>query len=291
MALESLEEHKARHAEYTTAVVGAFGRAAATFGQVGPDVTGVWGDKLVGLVAPAPGERVLDVATGRGAVLLRTAERVGPRGRVTGVDLAPSMIEALAVDVKRLRLTHVDLRTMDAERLEFPDGSYDCVTCGLGLMFFAHAAQALAGFRRVLRPRGRLGLSYVPWEPPRNSRWAWRRELLLDLGVRRPPPNPASPMDEGGLRSAVIAAGFENIQIVEDRVELRFSGPDEYWAWTWSHVDRALYDAMDEPTLARYRARALEHLAAQHARGELTESLRVLLLTALAREPGAPAAP
>ena len=114
----------------TSPAVRAFSGAAATYDRVGPNFFGPWAERLVDLVAPAPGERVLDVATGRGAVLLRAAERVGRTGHATGVDLAEGMVAALTADVQRLAHPHVDVQLMDAERLDFPDGAFDCVPAG-----------------------------------------------------------------------------------------------------------------------------------------------------------------
>jgi ubiquinone/menaquinone biosynthesis C-methylase UbiE len=55
-------------------IAGAFGRAAVTYDRVGPNFFGPWAEKLVDMVGLATGESVLDVAAGRGAVLLRAAE-------------------------------------------------------------------------------------------------------------------------------------------------------------------------------------------------------------------------
>jgi ubiquinone/menaquinone biosynthesis C-methylase UbiE len=66
------------------------------------------------------------------------------------------------VDALRRRASahpNIDVREMDAEALDFPDASFDAVTCGFGLMFFPNPARALAEMRRVLIKRGRFALS------------------------------------------------------------------------------------------------------------------------------------
>jgi ubiquinone/menaquinone biosynthesis C-methylase UbiE len=67
---------------------GVFERAATTYERVGPPFFSHYGRGLVDLVEVQPGSRVLDVATGTGAVLLVAAERAGHTGKVIGVDLA-----------------------------------------------------------------------------------------------------------------------------------------------------------------------------------------------------------
>lgn len=281
---EALTEQRAR--EQKERVAGVFHRAAATYEQVGPNFFGPWAERLLDRAALSPGSRVLDIATGRGAVLIRAAERVGPEGHVTGVDLAQGMVDSLAADVLQRGIANAAVRQMDAENLDLPEGSFDAVTCGFGLMFFPNIPTALAGFRRVLRPGGTLALSYLPEDATRDPRWDWRDGLAKEFS----PPSPQSgrpewssltaPKNADQLRDAVEAAGFGAVVVDEDRTELRFADPNEYWDWTWSHGARGLYERMDAPTLDRYKQRLFEQLDALHAKGELAQNLRALFLTA-----------
>jgi ubiquinone/menaquinone biosynthesis C-methylase UbiE len=69
----------------------------------------------VEIVGIAPGQRVLDVASGRGAVLFPAVERVGSAGEAVGVDLAEGMVKAANEDAQR-RGFGTPVRVMDAER-------------------------------------------------------------------------------------------------------------------------------------------------------------------------------
>src|SRR4051794_29481582 len=107
-------------------IASAFGDAAGTFGQEQnlrrfPH----FGRRLVAVAGLPTGTQVLDVAMGRGAVLFAAVERVGAHGKVTGIDLAPGMVEATALDIERRKLSNVDVHVMDAERLAFPGASFD----------------------------------------------------------------------------------------------------------------------------------------------------------------------
>src|SRR5688572_1381792 len=87
-----------------------------------------FGQRLVAELGVEPGQRVLDVATGRGAVFFPAAERVGAAGEVVGVDLAESMVRATNEEAERRGLG-TPVRIMDAEQLDFPDAGFDRVLC------------------------------------------------------------------------------------------------------------------------------------------------------------------
>ncbi|MGH2627852.1 MAG: methyltransferase domain-containing protein, partial [Anaerolineales bacterium] len=79
-----------------TRVARRYGLLAPTFDRIGPLLFTLHGRRLVELAQVAPRERVLDVASGRGAVLFAAAERAGVSGRVVGIDLTPEMVERTA---------------------------------------------------------------------------------------------------------------------------------------------------------------------------------------------------
>ncbi len=102
-----------------------------------------------------PGERVLDVACGTGVVARLAAERVGPQGAVTGIDIAPDMID-VARTVDAPAGAPIEWRVGDATALPLPDASFDVVLCQMGLMFMEDRPAAVASMRRVLAQGGRL---------------------------------------------------------------------------------------------------------------------------------------
>ncbi len=91
-------------------------------------------------LSPQNGEAVLDVGCGAGQSVLQLADLVGPRGRVTGVDIAPPLL-----DVARRRAagrSHVDFIECDALRLALPERSIDCVFSRFGVMAFRNPVNA-----------------------------------------------------------------------------------------------------------------------------------------------------
>jgi len=104
-----------------------------------------------------PGQRALDVASGTGDLGAGLARQVGSSGLAVLTDINREMLSR-----GRDRLLdrgiagNVAFVIADAERLPFPDRTFDCVTIGFGLRNVTDKAAALASMRRVLRPGGRL---------------------------------------------------------------------------------------------------------------------------------------
>ncbi|MFN7271510.1 MAG: bifunctional demethylmenaquinone methyltransferase/2-methoxy-6-polyprenyl-1,4-benzoquinol methylase UbiE [Gammaproteobacteria bacterium] len=104
-----------------------------------------------------PGQRALDVAGGTGDLARGMAAQVGEQGLVVLSDINGAMLahgRNRLIDAGLLR--GVSYVQANAERLPFPDSSFDCVTIGFGLRNVTDKAAALASMRRVLRPGGQL---------------------------------------------------------------------------------------------------------------------------------------
>ena len=113
-------------------------------------------EKLVELAAPAPGEHVLDVGCGTGALAIALKSRMGA-GTVHGIDASPEMIEVAKGKATRAR-SELELQVAVVEELPFPDASFDLVTSSLVLHHLPEdlKRKGLAQVRRVLKPGGRF---------------------------------------------------------------------------------------------------------------------------------------
>jgi demethylmenaquinone methyltransferase/2-methoxy-6-polyprenyl-1,4-benzoquinol methylase len=143
----------------------------------------LWKRFAVDATLTRPGDRVLDVAGGTGDLTKLLSKRVGPTGEVWLTDINGPMLatgrdrladEGLLVPVARC----------DAEHLPFPDRTFDCVTVAFGLRNMTHKDIALAEFRRVLRPAGRLivlEFSKV-WKPLAPAYDTYSFSILPKLG-------------------------------------------------------------------------------------------------------------
>ena len=104
-----------------------------------------------------PGHRALDVAGGTGDLAAGMAKQVGPGGLVVLSDINAAML-AVGRDALTDRglVGNVRYSLANAERLPFPDNSFDCVTIGFGLRNVTDKQAALRSMARVLRPGGQL---------------------------------------------------------------------------------------------------------------------------------------
>ena len=160
-------------------MAGIFNRAAPTYGQVGPGYFDYFGQRLVDQADLKPGMRVLDVATGRGAVLFPAARAVGTSGSVIGIDLAEEMVYGTNAEIEQRRVRNASARAMDADDLTFPEASFDAITCAFSVFFLSDRDAALREFHRLMRPGGRLAVS-IWGEETRSevARWRWYDELV-----------------------------------------------------------------------------------------------------------------
>ena len=250
-------------------VAGIFGRAAPTYDRVGPRFFSHFGRRLVTLAQIPGGAKVLDVATGRGAVLFSAADVVGPQGFVVGIDLSEMMIQENWEEIKRLGMQNVKAHRMDAEYLEFPDESFDCVLCSFAIFFFPQLDRALSEMRRVLKPNGQIAVT--TWASTRDEQWKWFEELTETyLPSESEPEQTSDPQSTSkpifntpeGLEAILASAGFVNIRVVSESREFIYADEEEWWSTLWSHGMRADLEAIEEKTgqdgLKRFQKDAFE---------------------------------
>jgi SAM-dependent methyltransferase len=113
-------------------------------------------EQVIARARLAPGQHVLDLGTGTGAVAERAAALVGPSGQVVGVDISPDMLDLARRRLATRGLTSVQLYEGRAEDLPVGDGAFDAVLASLSLMYVIDRAAAARELARVLRPGGRL---------------------------------------------------------------------------------------------------------------------------------------
>jgi len=149
-----------------------------SFGQ-----NGRWRRAMVNQVVRAPGESVLDVASGTAGVAIQLARRT--RARVVGVDLTEQMLLRGNVNVARAGLAgRIGLVAGQAEQLPFPDASFDALTFTYLLRYVDDPQATLAELARVVRPGGRVAsLEFcVPLSPLWRAAWWLYTRTLLPLG-------------------------------------------------------------------------------------------------------------
>lgn len=163
-------------------------------------------------------ERVLDVGTGTGNAALAAARR---RCTVTGVDPVGALLDH-ARRRAEADLLRIDFREGTAERLEFPDGAFDCVLSAFGVIFAADPRRASGELLRVCRPGGRVALTAWTGE-------GWTGPLLARLGRELPTESGiASSLawsDERYLRD-LFGAEVDDLRLTPRSVRLRADSAD-----------------------------------------------------------------
>lgn len=187
----------------------------------------VWKQQALRLAGLRRGHRVLDLAAGSGDLTKAIARDVGESGFVVACDINPAM---LTLGRDRLIddgvVNNVGYAIADAERLPFPERSFERVTIGFGLRNFTHKQRALEAIYRVLQPAGRvviLEFSSLYVRPLRPLYDLYSLRFLPLLGrlvardadsyrylaesIRRHP-------DQEALKTMLEAAGFEDCDYV-----------------------------------------------------------------------------
>jgi arsenite methyltransferase len=153
-----------------------------------------------------PGEVVLDLGSGGGIDCFLAAKRVGPAGRVIGLDMTPDMIKLARRNAKKIGATNVDFRFGEMEDMPLPDASVDAIISNCVINLSPDKDAVFREAYRVLRPGGRLGVSdiVVDGELPdfiRTKLNAWAGCL-------------AGALDERVYLDKIRAAGFERIEVL-----------------------------------------------------------------------------
>ena len=216
-----------------------------------PALFAEWPPRVADAAGIRAGQRVLDVACGTGVLARAVAERVGPEGAVTGLDLNEGMLA-----VARRKAPAIAWRQGRAEALPFDDGSFDAVISQFGLMFFADRVAALREMRRVARPGGRLAVAV--WDAlDRSPGYAAMAELLRRLfgdEVAGALHAPFALGDRRALAALFAEAGMPGAAVATHVGTARFPS-----IASWVHTDVrgwTLADALDDAQYAQLLAEA-----------------------------------
>lgn len=207
----------------------SFDVAADSYDRFMGTYSGLLSPQMADLAEVRPGQRVLDVGCGPGALVRELVDRLGPDG-VTAVDPSEPFVEAV-----RARYPGVTVLRASAEELPFPEDAFDAALAQLVVHFMTDPAAGLAEMRRVTRPGGVVAASvwdYAGGRAPLSTFWRAARELdpAVDDESGR------AGAREGHLAELLEAAGLRRVR--ETALEIALDHPS-FEAW-WEPYTRGV---------------------------------------------------
>lgn len=247
----------------TDSVIKTFDFVAKTYNHSAARFFPFTADRLVGILRPKPGSKILDVATGTGVVAMAMAQAVGLQGRVIGVDLSEAMMAEAEQSFKKFGYQNIDLFTMDGAQLDFKNNYFDYVSCSFGLFFMPDMVAALKEWRRVLKPGGQIIFSCFDSEvfSPLVNLLA---EQLRGHGVEQEKLSPANQRLNSvqACHAVIEQAGFSHYHTQSIQVGYHLQNEQEWWDLVWSSAMRRMVEQLPAQEIPPFKQ---QHLASLQA--------------------------
>jgi SAM-dependent methyltransferase len=208
-------------------------QAAEAWHRWGPTIEDWLGpatEAMLDMARVCDGARVLDVAAGAGGQTLAAARRAGASGSVLATDIAPRILEFTVLEAQRAGLANVDVRALDGERLDVPEGSFDAAISRVGFIYFPDQQAALRGMLRALRPGGRI--AGIVYSTPERNEFFSLPVSIIRRRAKLPPPAPGQPGPfslgrPGVIEAALEQAGFRDVEVQHLDAPLRMPSAAE----------------------------------------------------------------
>ncbi len=212
-------------------------------------------DHLVHHIQPRPGEKLLDVGAGTGAVAIAAAQRVGSSGRVFAVDLSGPMLDRAETHAAKMVLSNIDFYEMDGAHLEFRNGYFDHVAGSFALQYLDSPEAALRSWLRVLRPGGTIAFTSFGTDPF-SPLAGLLRSHLEEGGYSAGAPLPWDRLtDPAACATLLERAGAVEVAAEQRPMGYHLNNALEWWEVV-EHTDLALLlDGLDGSSLQALRER------------------------------------
>ncbi len=266
------------------AAVHAFDEAAPRYDSSGAQFAGPIADRLVALAGLRPGDEVLDVGCGAGAVTIRSAHAVLPDGQVTGIDLSDAMLRRVMAEAAGRGLGNVRAYRGDASRPPLHPGTFDSVLASLVLYLLPDPRDALSSWLELLRPGGTVAFSWgvrpdPRWSPVFRAVDAYAKGADgFEAYVRRLGPPEA-------MAGLLADCGYTGISTTTETVPVHYTGPRQWWDASWAEAPRLAWQHIPDTDRPAARRDAFALLAGmREADGSLVREVEMAY--AIARRPG-----
>jgi arsenite methyltransferase len=158
---------------------------------------------LAGIIS---GETVLDLGCGAGIDCFLAAEKVGPKGKVIGLDMTPLMIEKARANALKSGVLNVDFRLGDAESIPLENESVDWIISNCVINLSPNKRQVFREMHRVLKPGGNFSITDIMVE---HLPWFLKRSAALYTSCV------SGAIPEAEYIQGLQQAGFENVHVPE----------------------------------------------------------------------------
>jgi ubiquinone/menaquinone biosynthesis C-methylase UbiE len=186
---------------------------------------GAHGDAALAMVAPQPGQRVLDIGCGLGDTTQQIAALVGAEGEAVGVDAAANFIETATAEAAEAGVENAKFFAADVQTDPL-GGPYDMAFSRMGTMFFISPVAAMRNVRESLVPGGKLVM--VVWRRRDDNLWLYRAQQIVEGIVEKPDeydeptcgPGPFSMAGADTTSDILTHAGFADISLTRCDLEI-----------------------------------------------------------------------
>ena len=219
-------------------------------------------DRIVSHLQPGRGWKILDVATGTGALAGALAQVIKPGGRVMAIDLSEGMLARAEKNIKKMALENVDFIQMDAEEPEFENDYFNAVTCSFGLFFIPDMLKALKQWQRVTLPGGTVLFSSFTenaFDPLMHMFIEDLEKYGLDVTEKNV--GAARLRDADVCRDLMVAAGYSVVEQNVVQVGYHLREAEEWWDAIWNTAMRGLVEQLPQEVQLEFKSAHLKHVA------------------------------
>jgi ubiquinone/menaquinone biosynthesis C-methylase UbiE len=221
-------------------------------------------DRMVSYLRPEQGWRILDVATGTGALAGALAKVINPGGQVTAIDLSEGMLARAEQNIKKMALDNVDFLQMDAEEPDFSNAYFDAVTCSFGLFFVPDMLKALKQWRCITKPGGTVLFSSFTENAFRPLLDVFGEDLeRFGLNVSKKNMSGARLRNADICKTLMDEAGYQEIEQRIIQVGYHLSNVDQWWDAIWNTGMRGMVEQLSpdvQPEFKRVHLARVEKL-------------------------------
>ena len=268
---ETAQQHKRRVVDVFDTIATGYDHAALRFFSFAAD-------RVIKILSPTPGQKILDIATGTGAIAIACAQVVKPDGRVMAIDLSQSMLDMALINAQRMGLNNIDQFQMDADALEFGKNYFNHSVCSFGLFFLPNMHKALTEWIRVTKPGGKVVFTSFS-EQSFHPMVKLFVEQLEALGVEmnNPPFATQRLSNPDTCLELMREVGLETVGVETEQVGYHLQCIDDWWAVVWNSGMRGLVQRLNDRQQVEFKERHLESVQSLFSEEGLWLNVEVLV--------------